>query len=67
MDPAVNRSDDEPGILEHLQMFRDRGLGGTITASELTSAPEFARGEPLNHRAARPIRQCAKGAVEPGD
>src|SRR5262249_7737585 len=57
---------DEPGALEHLQVFRNGGLGRAEPASEFAGAAGFAPREGMNHRTAGAVGEGAERAVKAG-
>jgi hypothetical protein len=61
MNAALDPSLDKASLFEHLQMLRDRGLGGAEPPAKLACAPSLAPGERMNHRSTRAVRQSAKG------
>ncbi len=61
MNAALDASFDKASLFEHLQMLRDRGLGGAEPPAKLACAPSLAPRERMNHRPTRAVGQSPKG------
>lgn len=61
MNATLDPSLDKASLFEHLQMLRDRGLGGVEPPAKLACASSIATGEGMNHRPTRAVRQGTKG------
>ena len=62
-DPAFLGPRDEPGILEHAQVFQETGQGHFVRGGELADGKVVA-GERLEHSAAGAIGKRGKNHVE---
>jgi len=66
MDAPFDGAFDEPGLFEHLEVLRNRRLGGAEPAAELAGASGVALRQRMNHRTAGAVGQSSKCVIEAG-
>src|SRR5258708_2238663 len=64
MDTALDFPFNQPGLLQHFQVLRDRGLGRAELTAELARAPGLAPRQCTNHRPAGAVGQGSKREIE---
>jgi hypothetical protein len=64
MDTTFNRAFDKPGLFQHLEVLRNRGLGRAESPAKFAGASGLAARKRMNHRTAGAVSQSSKCVIQ---